>query len=42
IGMTIIASQDQFDKMQELAKKHTKTKLYQIGKIKNSGKVEII
>lgn len=42
IGMTIIASQDQFDKMKELAKKHTNTKLYQIGKITNTGKVEII
>ncbi|AEB28240.1 phosphoribosylformylglycinamidine cyclo-ligase [Francisella hispaniensis] len=42
IGMTIIANQDQFDKMQDLAKKHTNTKLYQIGKITNSGKVEII
>ena len=42
IGMAIIASQDQFDKMQDLAKKHTNTKLYQIGKITNSGKVEII
>ncbi|MDE4963706.1 AIR synthase-related protein, partial [Francisella tularensis] len=42
IGMKIIASQYQFDKMQELAKKHTNSKLYQIGKITNSGKVEII
>lgn len=42
IGIAIIASQDQFDKMQDLAKKHTNTKLYQIGKITNSGKVEII
>lgn len=42
IGMTIIASQDQFDKMKELAKEHTNTKLYQIGKITNTGKVEII
>ena len=42
IGMTIIASQDQYTKMQELAKKHTNTKLYQIGKITNSGKVEIV
>ena len=42
IGMTIIANQYQFDKMQDLAKKHTNTKLYQIGTITNSGKVEII
>ena len=41
IGMAIIATQDQYIKMQELAKKHTSTKLYQIGKITNSGKVEI-
>ena len=41
IGMTIIANQEQYTKMQELAKKHTNTKLYQIGKITNSGKVEI-
>lgn len=42
IGMTIIASQDQYEKMRQLAEKHTNTKLYQIGKITNSGKVEII
>lgn len=41
IGMVIIASQEQYIKMQELAKKHTNTKLYQIGKVTNSGKVKI-
>lgn len=42
IGMTIIATASQFAKMQELAAKHTNTKLYKIGEITNSGKVEII
>ena len=42
IGMTIIASADEYAKMQELAAKHTNTKLHKIGKITNTGKVEMI
>ncbi|AJC48165.1 phosphoribosylformylglycinamidine cyclo-ligase [Allofrancisella guangzhouensis] len=42
IGMTIIASQSQFQKMQHLAYKYTNIKLYQIGTITNSAMVEII
>lgn len=42
IGMTIIASADEYAKMQQLAEKHTNTKLHKIGKITASGKVEMI
>ena len=42
IGMVVIASQDEYQKMQKLVSKHTNTKLYQIGKVTDSGKVEII
>ncbi|AXA33409.1 phosphoribosylformylglycinamidine cyclo-ligase [Francisella adeliensis] len=42
IGMTVIASQEQYAKMQELAKKHTNTKLSKIGTITTSGKVEML
>ncbi|QIV94817.1 phosphoribosylformylglycinamidine cyclo-ligase [Allofrancisella frigidaquae] len=42
IGMTIITNQDQYQKMRKLASKYTNTKLYQIGTITNSAKVEIV
>lgn len=42
IGMTIIATAEEFEKMQTLAVKHTNTKLAKIGTITNSGKVEML
>ena len=42
IGMTIIATADQYAQMENLAKKHTNTKLHKIGNITKSGKVEMV